>query len=98
MASESATRQFGRCHHCGRPVHETMHTRTGFNVDFYSLHTGEVEPVTLSRPDENGDITVMRLLNPIEVITCVECYQRAAIRDERERLFRPEVQPEAEPA
>jgi len=79
-----------RCTHCGRPVSATVHTRTAFRVDYYALHTGTVEPVTVQRPNETT-LTVFRIVEPLEVVTCVDCYQRPEVRAERERLFRPEA-------
>src|SRR5436309_11627683 len=81
-----------RCSHCGREVTETVHTRSSYRVDYYALHTGEVEPVTMARGDETMPlVTVLKLLRPSEVVTCADCYRRADVRAERESLFRPEV-------
>lgn len=81
----------GRCHNCGRPVDETVHTRSTYRVGFYALHTGEVEPVRVARPDDGATITVLRLVRPFEVLTCADCYRQPSVRAERERLFRPEL-------
>jgi hypothetical protein len=78
------------CTHCGRRVTPTRHTRTGYRVDYYSVHTGEVEPTAIHRSDDTT-ITVYRLLTAVDVITCVECYRRADVQAERNRLFRPEA-------
>jgi hypothetical protein len=81
-----------RCYHCGREVAQTMHTRSSYRPDYYSLHTGEVEPATMARSDDPADVmTVMRLIRAIEIFTCVDCYRRPAVRRERELLFRPEL-------
>ncbi len=80
------------CMHCGRPVLGTRHTRTSYRVDYYTLHTGVVEPVTVQRADDST-VTVFRLLDPVNVVTCVECYKEREVREERERLFRPELAP-----
>ena len=81
-----------RCHHCGGEVAETVHTRTIYRVGYYSLHTGDVEPVELIREDDPSTvITVLRLIRPYDVFTCVRCYSDPAVRGERERLFRPEL-------
>ncbi len=81
-----------RCYHCGREVLQTMHTRSSYRIDYYSLHTGEVEPTTMARTDDPADVvTVMRLIRAIEIFTCADCYRRPAVRRERERLFRPEL-------
>ena len=78
-----------RCDHCGRAVHETCHTATSYRVDYYSLHTGEVEESTLTT--ESGTrVSFFKLLAPVEIITCATCYESAAVRHERDERFRPE--------
>lgn len=84
-------RQELRCAHCGRVVHETVHTRAAYVVDYYELHTGPVEEGTF-RHGEDGPLQVyQRLLAPELVITCADCYRQPAIRAEREQRFRPET-------
>src|SRR6185369_4632516 len=78
-----------RCDHCGRPVRETQHTRTGYQVDYYSMHTGDVEETTVTGDDEKP-LTFQKLLRGIEVITCADCYSRPGIRAERDHRFWPE--------
>jgi hypothetical protein len=95
-SAASAARHVLRCSHCGREVAGTVHTRSAYRVDYYALHTGEVEPVTLQRQDESMPlVTVLRLVRPLEVVTCVDCYAAPAIRAARERLFRPELAAES---
>lgn len=79
-----------RCTHCGRPVRETLHTRSSYRVDYYSMHTGSVEPSFLSRHDSDEAFGYLRLIEPTEVISCADCYRDPRVREERERLFRPE--------
>jgi hypothetical protein len=87
-----------RCHHCGGEVAETVHTRTTYRVGYYSLHTGDVEPVELIREDDPSTVvTVLRLIRPYDVFTCTRCFGDPAVRGERERLFRPELDVAAEP-
>jgi len=70
-----------------------MHTRSTYRVDYYALHTGEVEPTTMARSDDPTEaITVMRLVHAVEIFTCVDCYRQPSVRRERERLFRPELE------
>ena len=86
------------CTHCGREVRETVHTRAAYRVDYYALHTGEVEPVLMARGEEtDAATTVFRILRPYEVFTCVDCYGQRRVREERERLFRPELGEDASP-
>lgn len=81
-----------RCHYCGREVSETMHTRSSYRVDYYGLHTGDVEPATISRRDDPTEVvTVLRLIRPAEVWTCADCYRQPHVRRNREVLFRPEL-------
>lgn len=83
-----------RCYHCGREVSETRHTRSAYRVDFYALHTGVTEPMSIPDPDDaTRAITVLRLVHASEVVSCVECYRQPAVRCEREYLFRPELGP-----
>lgn len=78
-----------RCDHCGRPVRGTQHTRTDYRVDFYTLHGGRGEVCALVGNYAQGG-SYIRLLEPVQLISCVECYGRAAVQAERERCFRPE--------
>ncbi len=71
-------------------MRETRHTPTTYAVDYYALHTGEVELSTLSATDERHAITFQKLLRGFIVITCADCYRDPAIRLEREHRFRPE--------
>jgi len=69
-----------------------VHTRTSYRVGYYTLYTGDVEPVTLKRPDDAAPlITVLKLVRPSEVCTCIDCYREPAIRGNRDILFRPEL-------
>ena len=69
-----------------------MHTRSTYRVDYYTLHTGDVEPTTMARSDDPSDVvTVMRLVRAFEISTCVDCYRQAPVRRERELLFRTEL-------
>jgi hypothetical protein len=93
MSGADGTKAHPRCHHCGRQVAETIHTRSTYRVDYYALHTGEVEPATIARRDDPEDIvTVMRLVRAWEIFTCVDCYRSSGVRRERERLFRSELE------
>ena len=93
MSAVDDTKTHLRCHHCGREVTETMHTRSTYRVDYYALHTGDVEPTTMTRSDDPADVvTVMRLVRAVEIFTCVDCYRQPNVRRERELLFRAELQ------
>ena len=80
-----------RCDHCGRAVRETKHTRSSYRVDYYVLHTGDVQPSTLMTDDERRSITFQKLVRVVDVITCVDCYRDPAVQRQREERFRPEV-------
>ena len=91
-AGGPASRAPLRCSHCGREVSGTTHTRADYHVDYYALHTGEVEPVAVHAPDDpEHTLIVLRLIRPIDVYTCVDCFAEPAVRSERERRFRPEL-------
>ena len=72
-----------------------MHTRVAYRVDYYSLHTGDVEPTTIQRGDDEP-VTVLKLLTRRDVVTCSECYRQPHVRQAREALFRPEQSAAAE--
>jgi hypothetical protein len=92
MSGVDGTKTPHRCYHCGREVAETTHTRSAYRVDYYALHTGDVEPTTMARSDDPSDVvTVMRLVHAIEIFTCVDCYRQPQVRRERELLFRSEL-------
>jgi hypothetical protein len=80
-----------RCNHCGRSVKETSHTRSSYQVDYYSLHTGDVEPLVVRVDEDEPPVTFQRLVNSVEVVTCVNCYRDPVVQQERERRFRPEL-------
>jgi hypothetical protein len=71
-------------------VGETRHTRTSYRVDFYEMHTGDVEPCSLLVDEGERSISFFRLLRAQEIITCADCYRDATVQRERERRFHPE--------
>lgn len=92
MSVGDASKLSLHCTHCGREVAETVHTRSAYVVDYYVLYTGVVEPMTIQRPDDPyGMVTVLKLSAPRTVVTCVDCYRRPQIQEQRELLFRPEL-------
>jgi len=82
-----------RCDHCGRAVRETLHTRTSYRVDYYTVHSGHGELCTVGTDDRQHAFTYVRLLDRFDVITCSDCYRQAAIQSERDRQFQPEREP-----
>jgi len=92
MSAAGASKVSLHCTHCGRPVAETVHTRSSYAVDYYSLHTGAVESMTVQRTDEPyGTITVLKLIESRTVVTCADCYRQPSIQEARDLLFRPEL-------
>jgi hypothetical protein len=70
-----------RCAHCGRGVEETWHTRTGYEVDHFVLHTGTSEIVTPVRAGDDERLeSYERLTSVAEVVTCRQCYRLPAVR------------------
>lgn len=97
MSTADASKTPLRCSHCGREVTETVHTRSSYRVDYYLLHTGEVEPTTIQRADDpSGVVTVLKLSRANTVVTCAECYRQPKVREERDLLFRPELAADVE--
>ncbi len=69
------------CYHCGREVKETTHTQKRYKVDYYLLHTGKTEWAYLANFKEDATaIRYLKLTHPIDIITCVQCHTRPAIR------------------
>ena len=93
MAARDAINQVPplRCEHCGRSVRETQHTRTAYEVDYYSLHTGPVETCSLVLDDGERRVTFQKLLSAEQVITCVDCYARPDVQRARELRYRVEL-------
>jgi hypothetical protein len=70
-----------QCFHCGREVSETAHRSKSYRVDYYRLHTGHTELDYLVNPKQDAPpLRYLRLTQPIDVLTCVECYGRREIR------------------
>ena len=69
-----------RCTRCGAAVEGTRHTRTGFTVGHYLMHTGRTGEATLRRRDDESPVTYRRLLEAIEVVSCVACFVQPEIR------------------
>lgn len=68
----------------------TQHTRSGYAVDYYSQHGGSGEWTALSGELAGRTGSYLRLLEPVKVITCADCYRRDAVRAARDRQFCPE--------
>lgn len=73
-----------QCFHCGREVIGTVHWPKGYRVDYYRLHTGKSEVDFLVNPKNDAPpLRYLRLIHPIDVFTCIDCY---ALPDIRRRL------------
>jgi len=70
-----------QCFHCGREVQGTTHGQTGYRVDYYLLHTGHTHwEFFLSPKTDAPSFRYLRLTEPTDIITCVQCYARPEIR------------------
>ena len=70
-----------QCTHCGRNVHETIHRQKSYAVDYYLLHTGQTEWTFLVSPKEDVPaVHYLKLTEPRDVITCIDCYASPDIR------------------
>ena len=58
----------------------TLHTRAGYTVGFYLLHTGPTDEATMRRRDDEAPLTYRRLLEAVEVVSCVGCFARPDVR------------------
>ncbi len=61
-------------------VEGTRHTRTGYTVGHYVLHTGPTEEATVRRRDDEAPITYRRLVEPVEIVSCPACFARPDVR------------------
>jgi hypothetical protein len=68
-----------RCNRCGTVVEGTQHTRSGYRVGHYRLHTGPTEEVTIRQPDDTL-LPYRRLVRPVEVVSCPRCFAEPAVR------------------
>lgn len=91
-SSERAAGSALRCTHCGRPVRETQHTRGSYAVDYYTVHGGHGELCSLTGDDGQHLVTFVKLVDHFDVVSCADCYRRGAIKAERDRCFRPELE------
>ena len=79
-----------RCDGCGRAVRETMHGRTSYVVDAFVLCTGETEPAVVRRAESDAVVlTYARLVRPVIVVTCADCYATQAGRRRHQSFAYP---------
>lgn len=70
-----------QCYHCHREVQGTKHTQKSYWVDYYRLHTGHSEWDVLINPKTDAPpIRYLRLTQPTDILTCIDCYDRPEIR------------------
>ena len=69
-----------RCMRCGAPVEGTRHTRSGYTVGHYVLHTGRTGEATFRRRDDEAPITYRRVLEAVELVSCPACFTRPDVR------------------
>ena len=77
---EPALTEALRCDHCGADVEGTRHTRTGWEVGYYLLHTGPTEDATVRRRDDEAATSYRRLLQAEEVVSCPRCFALPEVR------------------
>jgi len=69
-----------RCNWCGAAVGGTQHTRTGYMVGHYVLHTGRTGEATVRRRDDEAPVTYRRLLDTLEMVSCPTCFTRPEVQ------------------
>jgi len=69
-----------RCTRCHATVQGTCHTRTGYTIGHYVLHTGRTAEATVRRRDDEAPITYLRLVEVVEVICCPACFRHPDMR------------------
>jgi len=82
MPQERAPAESGglRCTRCGAAVEGTRHTRNGYTVGHYVLHTGPTGEASLRRREDEAPMTYRRLLETVEVVSCPACFVRPEVR------------------
>ncbi|MBI2371312.1 MAG: hypothetical protein HYV08_13965 [Deltaproteobacteria bacterium] len=77
------------CSYCGRGVHPTRHSRQGYQVDYYLWHTGRIQPASVQGgSDEAPSKQFFLLVEPVDIITCVDCLARPEVLEDVERKYR----------
>lgn len=77
-----------QCSHCGREVQETRHLPKAYRVDYYRLHTGQTEWTALRNPQEDApSLYYLKLTQPLDIISCTDCYGNPQIRRRLEDGF-----------
>ncbi len=69
-----------RCSRCAATVDGTRHTRNGYTVGYYLLHTGRTVEATVRRRDDETPLTYRRLIEAVEVVSCPLCFARPDVR------------------
>ena len=82
-----------RCTRCGAAVTGTRHTRGGYTVGHYVLHTGRTVEATMRRREDEPPIGYRRLLEPAEVVSCPACFVLPEVRRLWERFGDEEPAP-----
>jgi len=68
-----------QCSKCKRHLEPTMHTRSGYKVEAYMLHTGSAVPVImLEESDEEKKF--MKIEDPRIVTICDKCIKKAEVK------------------
>ncbi len=70
----------GRCVRCGAVVAGTRHTRSGYTVGSYTMHTGRTVEATLRRGDDETPLVYRRLVAPVVVVSCAACFATPEVR------------------
>jgi hypothetical protein len=77
VAAEPAS----RCTRCGTAVTGTRHTRSGYTVGHFTLHTGRTVEASFRRRDDEAPIAYRRLVDAVEVVSCPTCFALPEVRE-----------------
>jgi hypothetical protein len=69
-----------RCFRCGAAVEGSVHTRSGYIVGHYVLHTGRTVEATLRRGEDEAPLVYSRLVEPATVVACRTCFELPDVR------------------
>jgi hypothetical protein len=58
----------------------TVHTRSGYIVGHYVLHTGRTVEATLRRREDEAPLVYRRLVEPTTIVACAACFGQPDVR------------------
>lgn len=69
-----------RCARCGCRVRGTRHTRNGYTVGYFMLHTGSGVATVHKRAEDDPGFAYERLVDQVDVVSCPRCFGLPEVR------------------